>query len=403
MSMHSKSANLFEQAQKYLVGGVNSPVRSFKSVGGTPLFIKKGQGPYLLDVDGNKYIDFVNCWGALILGHRHPAVISAIKKALKLGTSFGAPTKLEAELAQLIQQAYPSMELIRLVNSGTEAVMAAIRLARGYTGREKIVKFAGCYHGFSDPESTVVLAYNDIAAVEKIFQTEGEQIAAIIIEPVAANMGVVLPQKNFLQKLRQLTEAYKSLLIFDEVVTGFRVGQGGAQEFFGIKPDLTCLGKIIGGGLPVGAFGGKKEIMSKVAPLGPVYQAGTFSGNPLTTAAGIATLKILKNKKVYSQLAEKTKILTTAIKNIAQKYKISLQLNSVASMFTIFFTDTPVFDYDSAKNSDTKRYAKFFHQLLRNGVYFPPSPFETCFLSTTMGEKEIDITLEAVEKTLRKL
>jgi glutamate-1-semialdehyde 2,1-aminomutase len=409
-------------------GGVNSPVRAFKAVGGTPFFVAKGEGCYLWDVDGNRFIDFVCSWGPLILGHAHPEVVAAVKEAVERGTTYGAPTELEVALAEKIQQAFPSMEMLRLVNSGTEATMSAIRAARGYTGRKKIVKFEGCYHGHADyllvkagsgaatfgiPDSagvpegtaqdTIVLPYNDIEAFNKTMDAMGEEIAAVIVEPIAGNMGVVLPKPDFLAALRQKTEKHGVVLIFDEVITGFRVAYGGAQSLYGIKPDLTCLGKIVGGGFPLAAYGGCKEIMQTVAPLGPVYQAGTLSGNPVAVTAGLKTLEILERDNPYPELERRTKQLTQVISEAAKEAGVPVQINQIASMFTVFFTDQPVVDYASARRSDTQRYARFFHALLERGVYFPPSQFEAAFLSTAHDDEALSFAQEAVRSAMKAI
>ena len=409
-------------------GGVNSPVRAFKAVGGTPFFVARGEGCYLWDVDENRFIDFVCSWGPLILGHAHPEVVAAVKEAVERGTTYGAPTELEVALAEKIQQAFPSMEMLRLVNSGTEATMSAIRAARGYTGRKKIVKFEGCYHGHADyllvkagsgaatfgiPDSagvpegtaqdTIVLPYNDIEAFNKTMDAMGEEIAAVIVEPIAGNMGVVLPKPDFLAALRQKTEKHGVVLIFDEVITGFRVAYGGAQSLYGIKPDMTCLGKIVGGGFPLAAYGGRKEIMQTVAPLGPVYQAGTLSGNPVAVTAGLKTLEILERDNPYPELERKTKQLTQVISEAAKEAGVPVQINQIASMFTVFFTDQPVVDYASARRSDTQRYARFFHALLERGVYFPPSQFEAAFLSTAYDDEALSFAQEAVRSAMKAI
>jgi glutamate-1-semialdehyde 2,1-aminomutase len=409
-------------------GGVNSPVRAFKAVGGTPFFVARGEGCYLWDVDGNRFIDFVCSWGPLILGHAHPEVVAAVKEAVERGTTYGAPTELEVALAEKIQQAFPSMEMLRLVNSGTEATMSAIRAARGYTGRKKIVKFEGCYHGHADyllvkagsgaatfgiPDSagvpegtaqdTIVLPYNDIEAFNKTMDAMGKEIAAVIVEPIAGNMGVVLPKPEFLSALRQQTEKHGVVLIFDEVITGFRVAYGGVQSLYGIKPDMTCLGKIVGGGFPLAAYGGRKEIMQTVAPLGPVYQAGTLSGNPVAVTAGLKTLEILERDNPYPELERKTKQLTQVISEAAKEAGVPVQINQIASMFTVFFTDQPVVDYASARRSDTQRYARFFHALLERGVYFPPSQFEAAFLSTAHDDEALSFAQEAVRSAMKAI
>jgi len=421
-----KSVDLFQRAQEILPGGVDSPVRAFRAVGGQPLFIEKAAGAYLQDVDGNRYIDYVLSWGPLILGHAHPEVVAAIKQAAELGTSFGAPSPLELELAQLVQEFMPNLEMLRFVNSGTEATMTALRLARAYTKRDKIIKFEGCYHGHADlllvqagsgvatlglPDSpgvpattvqdTLVARYNDLDSVRELFDAYPEEIAAIIIEPVAGNMGVVLPEEGFLQGLREITNQYGALLIFDEVMTGFRVHPGGAQTLFEIQPDLTTLGKVIGGGLPVGAYGGKREIMSMIAPVGPVYQAGTLSGNPLAMTAGIATLKVLGQPGVWQGLENTTQKLTCGIGKIANEAGIPIWQNSIGTMFATFFTENPVKGWPSAKLSDTEVFGKYFMGMLERGVYLAPSQFESGFMSTAHTDAEIQATLQAVEETFK--
>jgi len=428
MEHFSRSEQLFKEAQRYLPGGVDSPVRAFKAVGGTPLFIKRGQGSRLYDEDNNEFIDYLGSWGPLILGHAHPRVVKAVKKMTEDGSSFGAPTALETMLAKLICEAMPSIELLRFVSSGTEATMSAIRLARAFTGRNKVVKFAGCYHGHSDgllakagsgmvtlgmPSSpgvpaaltsdTLVVTYNNPEAVEQIFKDFASDIAAVIVEPIAGNMGVVLPQPGFLEHLRSLTLQYGALLIFDEVITGFRVAYGGAQSLCKISPDLTCLGKIIGGGFPVGAYGGRKDIMQMVAPLGPVYQAGTLSGNPVAMTAGIETLSMLKELEVYAELERKSSHLAKGIVEAASKARRDIQLNRVGSMFTIFFTSEPVMSYETATKSETEAYAKFFHEMLSRGVYFPPAQFEAAFVSMAHTDKDVQATIEAAGQTLHSL
>lgn len=423
-----RSKELFQIAQRYLPGGVNSPVRAFKAVGGNPLFIRRGQGSKIYDEDDNEFIDYVCSWGALILGHAHPKVVEAIKRVIERGTSFGAPTELETTLAEMICTAIPSMEMIRFVNSGTEATMSAIRLARAFTNKDKIVKFAGCYHGHSDgllskagsgmatlgipsspgvPSSfasqTLVVPYNNLEAVERIFSDFGEEIAAVIIEPVAANMGVVPPKQGFLENLRSLTRKAGALLIFDEVITGFRLIYGGAQTLYGITPDLTCLGKIIGGGLPIGAYGGRREIMELVAPLGPVYQAGTLSGNPVAMTAGIETLKLLKEPEFYNQLEARSSHLEKGITEAAKKAGINIQFSRLSSLFTIFFAEKPVVDYETASLSNTGLYAQFFHQMLFQGIYLPPSQFEAAFISSAHTDEDIQITIDAVYKAFNFL
>ncbi len=423
-----KSKKLFEEAQKYLVGGVNSPVRAFKSVGMEPIFIKKGKGSRVWDVDDNEYIDYVLSWGPLILGHANDQIINAIKEVSNYGTSFGAPTELEIEMAKAVVDAVPSIEMVRFVNSGTEATMSAIRLARGYTGRKKIIKFDGCYHGHGDsllvsagsgvatlgipgtpgiPEElaklTIVLPYNNIDAVEEAFKKHGDDIACVIIEPVAGNMGVVAPSKEYHQRLREITKEYGALLIWDEVMTGFRLALGGAQELYGIEPDLTTLGKVIGGGLPVGAYGGKREIMEHVAPVGPVYQAGTLSGNPLAMAGGLRQLNILKEKNPYPQLDEKGKKLEEGFKFLIDKYGIKATVNRVGSMITVFFTDKQVVDFETAKSSDLETFSKFFRLMLERGVYLAPSQFEASFLSTAHSDSDIEETLNKTEEAFKLL
>lgn len=409
-------------------GGVNSPVRAFRAVGGTPFFVVSGKGCYLYDADGKGYIDFVCSWGALILGHAHPEVVSAVKEAIERGTTFGAPTELEICLAEKIQEAFPTMETLRLVNSGTEAVMSALRVARGYTGRSKIIKFAGCYHGHADhllvkagsgattfgvpdssgvPEAitrdTIVLPFNDSETFRRVMGEVGEEVAAVIVEPVAGNMGVVPPKWDFLVALRTLTRKYGAVLIFDEVITGFRITYGGAQAFYGIQPDMTCLGKIIGGGFPLAAYGGRRDIMEIVAPLGPVYQAGTLSGNPVAVTAGLKTLEILRRDNPYGELERKAKTLTAMIFEAAKEFKIPLQINRVASMFTVFFAAEAVTDYETARKSDPQRFSRFFHALLGQGVFLPPSQFEAAFLSTAHDGEALERAGEAARKALQAI
>jgi glutamate-1-semialdehyde 2,1-aminomutase len=412
-----RSAAWFERAQAVIPGGVNSPVRAFRGVGGIPRFIERGQGSRIFDTDGNSYIDFVCSWGPLLLGHRPPEVIDALREVLEVGTSFGAPTEREVELAELIAQTVPSMEMVRLVNSGTEATMSALRLARGFTGRDLVIKFEGCYHGHVDSllvkggsgmatlgiadsagvpkafaETTISLPFNSIAAVEQAFADRGGQIAAVIVEPVVGNMGCVPPASGFLEGLRELTARHGALLIFDEVMTGFRVALGGAQERFGIRPDVTTLGKIIGGGLPMAAYGGRAEIMRKIAPLGPVYQAGTLSGNPLAVAAGLATLRyLIAHPEVYTTLEARAAELTAWTPP-------GVTVNRVGSMFTFFFTPGPVTDWESAKQCDTARFGKFFHFLLERGVYLAPSQFEAGFVSAAHSEEDIRATVNAARE-----
>lgn len=407
------SCQLFEEAKKYIAGGVNSPVRSFKAVGGEPIFIKSGKESKICSEDGREFIDYCMGWGALILGHAHKKVVEELKKAVDKGVNFGTPTMGETGLAKIIVEAMPSIEKVRLTNSGTEAVMGAVRLARAFTKKNKVVKFEGSYHGHADylldckgvPESfkdeLIVLPYNGVKSVEDTTAEHQKNIAAIIVEPVAANIGLVLPKGEFLRSLRKISDKYNVVLIFDEVITGFRLSFGGAQENFKIKPDLTCLGKIIGGGLPVGAFGGRRDIMELLSPEGNVYQAGTFSGNPLTVSAGIATLNILKETMPYKTLENKTKFLCSEIVSKAKTHNIGLKVNYAASLFSIFFTDTEVNDYQSAKDTDINRFKKFYHLLLKEGVYLSPSYFETDFLSTAHTDQDIEKTLTAVDKAFK--
>ncbi len=422
------SRRLFNRAQKVLVGGVNSPVRAFKSVGGVPRFISRAKGSKIWDVDGNKYIDYCLSWGPLILGHARKEVLNAAALALERGSTFGLPTETEIELAEVLKKAIPSLELVRLTSSGTEAVMSALRLARAATGRDLIVKFTGAYHGHADsllveagsgltslgrPDSfgvpksfaqtTLSLPSNNILAVKEAFKKWGPKIAAVIVEPVSGNMGTVLPEKGFLESLRDLTKKYGALLIFDEVITGFRFGFCGAQKIFRIEPDLTCLGKIAGGGFPLAAFGGKKEIMELLAPLGPVYQGGTLSGNPVAASAALKLLALLKKENPYPDLNRKTLRLVEGIRQEARNARVSVQVNSFGPMLTVFFSEHPVRDYFSAKKSDTKKYAAFFHALLDEGIYFPPSQFEACFLSSAHSDSDIDQTLSAIGRAFSQL
>jgi glutamate-1-semialdehyde 2,1-aminomutase len=420
--VNQRSKILFARAQKRIPGGVNSPVRAFRSVGGDPRFIQSGKGSRIQDVDGQSYIDYLGSWGPLILGHCPPKVQSALRQQISLGTSFGASTENEVIIAEMINEAMPSIEKVRLVNSGTEATMSAIRLARAFTGRNKIIKFDGCYHGHvdsmlvkagsgvatlglpdslgvqqQDVSSTISIPFNDSDILRQILERNRSEVAAVIVEPIAGNMGTVLPARGFLQRLRKLTREHGALLIFDEVITGFRVSYGGAQELLKIKPDLTCLGKIIGGGLPVGAYGGHREIMKWVAPEGPMYQAGTLSGNPLAVAAGMAALQALKSEAPYAKLEQMTTELVAGLRKAAEQAGIPVQINTIGSMFTVFFTTSPVTDFQTAKQCDTARYAKFFHALLKKGVYFPPSQFETCFLSTAHTLSDIKATIQKAE------
>jgi glutamate-1-semialdehyde 2,1-aminomutase len=424
----SRSHSLYAEAQRYMPGGVNSPVRAFRAVGGEPPFIARGEGPYIYDVDGRRYVDYVLSWGPLILGHAHPQVVSALKEAAERGISYGAPTALETELARRVVEAVPSIEMVRFVNSGTEATMSALRLARAYTGRSKIIKFEGCYHGHADfllvragsgvttlglPDSagvpegtaqdTLVAPYNDLPAVERLFGENRGQTAAVIVEPVAGNMGVIPPEPGFLTGLRSMTSAEGALLIFDEVITGFRVTYGGAQALYGVTPDLTCLGKVIGGGLPVGAYGGRREIMEMVAPLGPVYQAGTLSGNPLCMTAGIETLKVLAEPGAYERLEESSARLAAGLGAAAEAAGVPVFQTRVGSMFCSFFSAERVVDYASAKKSDTNRYAVFFRAMLANGVYLAPSQFEAGFLSLAHGNEDIERTSQAAEAAFSRV
>ncbi len=423
-----KSCSSFIRAQKVIPGGVSSPVRACKSVGCDPVFIEKASGSKVYDVDGNEYVDFVCSWGPMILGHNHPDVVEAIQQALANGTSFGAPTPLEVELAERVCDAMPSVEKVRFVNSGTEATMSAIRLARGYTGKNVVVKFDGCYHGHADaflvkagsgvvtlgipgspgvPEdivkNTISIAYNDFDVLEKTLSDESLDIACVIIEPVAANMGVIPPAPGYLEKLRELTSANNIVLIFDEVITGFRLSLGGAQAYYNVMPDLTCMGKIIGGGLPVGAYGGKKEIMAMIAPEGPVYQAGTLSGNPLAMAAGIATLKALSAPGFYDALNEKAASYAEQLQILAQKYALPITLNRVGSVMTTFFTDQPVKDFAGAMQSNTDKFALFYKEMLGQGIYLAPSQFEAAFISHAHSPADLELALDKTECSFRNL
>ncbi len=423
-----RSKALFAEAKLSIPGGVDSPVRAFRAVGGQPLFIASGQGSKLTDVDGNTFVDYVLSWGPLILGHAYPAVVAALKSTLENGTSYGAPTALETELAEMVKEAVPSIELVRFVNSGTEATMTALRLARAYTGRAKIVKFEGCYHGHPDmllvqagsgvstlglpdspgvPEGTVadtlVAPFNDLDAVKQTFAANRGEIAGVIIEPVGGNMGVVPPLPGFLEGLRQVTEQDGAVLIFDEVMTGFRVAYGGAQEFYGIEPDLTCLGKVIGGGLPVGAYGGKREIMEWVAPLGDMYQAGTLSGNPLAMTAGIETLKVIRDEATFAEIDRKAGMLADGITEAAAKAGVPVFGTRVGTMFALFFTGQEVVDYASAKTSDTERFGRYFHGMLEQGVYVAPSQFEAGFMSLVHSDEDIEHTIQAAAKSFAAL
>lgn len=424
--MSTRSQELFEQAKKRMPGGVNSPVRAFGSVGRTPRFIANAKGSHIVDVDGNEMIDYVCSWGPGILGHAHPRVLEKVKEACDAGLTYGAPTEREVQIAEMIAQCIPSMQVSRLVSSGTEAVMSAIRVARGYTKRDKIVKFKGCYHGHSDgllvkagsaalttsvPDSagvpsdytknTLVAVYNDEQSVKELFEANPDEIAAIIVEPVAANMGVVLPKEGFLEFLREITAHYGALLIFDEVITGFRLALGGAQEYYKVTPDLTTLGKIVGGGMPVGTYGGREEIMRMVSPDGPVYQAGTLSGNPIATAAGLETLKILKeDPKIYERLEMKTKQIADTVRNTVGN---QVSVNQIGSLMSVFFTPGGVTDYEEAVASDVRKYAAYFGNLLDQGIYTAPSQFEAMFVSDAHTEEDIQKTCTAIEKSLRSV
>jgi glutamate-1-semialdehyde 2,1-aminomutase len=422
-----KSEALYEAASKLLVGGVDSPVRAYLAVGGTPPFIRNAKGARIYDEDGNQYLDYVCSWGALILGSSHPKVVSAIQRRLPKGTSYGAPTRLETELARLVTSAFPSIEKLRFVNSGTEATMSAIRLARAYTNREKVLKFEGCYHGHVDSllvkggsgmatlstpdsagvteaeaENTLIAPYDDLEVVEACFESSEEEIAAVIVEPIAGNMGLIPPRPGFLEGLRSITRKHRSLLIFDEVISGFRVALGGAQQLYRIEADLTCLGKIIGGGLPVGAYGGRGEIMKLVAPEGPVYQAGTLAGNPLAMTAGITTIEELLKKGFYEALERTSLEFQNGLLKAAKTERVPLRLNRVGSMVGLFFTDQEVFDYSSAKSTDTGRYSAFFHFMLDSGIYLPPSPFETIFLSSAHTAADVTRTVRAAAQAFGK-
>jgi glutamate-1-semialdehyde 2,1-aminomutase len=423
-----KSQKLFKEALKVMPGGVNSPVRAFKAVGGSPLFIKSAKGSRIYDVDGNEYIDYVLSWGPMILGHSHPAVLKALRSVIEKGTSFGAPTELEIELAKLIINAYPSVEKVRMVSSGTEATLSAIRVARGFTGRDTIIKFEGCYHGHADgllvkagsgamtfgvPDSpgvpkstaknTITIPFNNRKAFTDVVKKDWKSIACVIVEPVVGNVGCVLPKPGFLETLRKETEKYGIVLIFDEVMTGFRVSYGGAQASYGINPDMTCLGKVIGGGLPVGAYGGKREIMSLVAPEGPVYQAGTLSGNPVAMTAGIETLKILSRKGTYEKLEKMMMRLEEGLKDAAGRAGVQTKFYRAGTMFCTYFTDSEVVDYSSAKRSDTEKFARFFRGMLSRGIYLAPSQFEAGFLSLAHTEKDIQKTLHAAFATFSEI
>ncbi|TDO92155.1 glutamate-1-semialdehyde 2,1-aminomutase [Halanaerobium saccharolyticum] len=423
-----KSVKAFKRAQKVIPGGVNSPARAFSAVEMDPIFIEKGEGAYLYDIDGNQYLDYVNSWGPMILGYNPPQVIKKLKKQLKKGTSFGAPTEIETEIAELIVDFYQAVDKVRMVNSGTEATMSAIRLARGYTGRDKIIKLEGCYHGHGDSllvdagsgvatlgikgspgvtentaKETIVVPYNDQQAVEKVFKEYGFEIAGIILEPITGNMGVIAPEPGYLEFLREITRKNGALLIFDEVMTGFRLARGGAQELYEIEPDLSTFGKIIGGGMPVGAYAGREEIMDYVAPAGPVYQAGTLSGNPMAMQAGLATLKELKNKKVYSKLEKKAEKLEKGFKKNIEELEFPAYFNRVGSMFTLFFTEQEVKNYQDVKNCDLDLFAAYFKEMIEQGIYLPPSQFEANFISAALSEADLEKTITANYQALKKL
>lgn len=428
MRGYPKSKALFERAAAIIPGGVNSPVRACRSVGVDPLFIERAEGAIIIDADGNQYIDYVGSWGPMILGHRHPAVIAAIEQTLKRGTSFGAPADLEVTLAEKIIEAVPSVEMVRMVNSGTEATMSAIRTARGFTGRDLIIKFDGCYHGHADMllvdagsgvatmgipgsagvpaaaiEHTMSLPYNDMDAFTSVMNRSGDKVAAVIVEPVAGNMGLVPPSEGFLDALRVGTQKHGAVLIFDEVMTGFRVAYGGAQALYGIRPDMTCFGKIVGGGLPVGAYGGTKAIMSCVAPAGPVYQAGTLSGNPIAMAAGIAALTELQQPGFYERLEQTSSLLAEGLRRVAKSADIPLTIHRVGSMIGVFFTPGPVNDYADAKTSDLEQFSIYFRKMREKGVYLPPSQFEALFVSAAHTDDQIDATIRAAETVFAEL
>ncbi|MEB3195653.1 MAG: glutamate-1-semialdehyde 2,1-aminomutase [Candidatus Sericytochromatia bacterium] len=421
-----RSQALWTEAQQLIPGGVNSPVRAFKSVGGDPVFVARAEGAWLEDVDGRTYVDMIGAWGPMILGHAHPVVREALTRAAADGFAFGAPTAAEVDMARAIRRAMPAMEMVRLVNSGTEATMSALRLARAFTGRDKIVKFSGCYHGHADfllvkagsgvatlglPDSpgvpaavtanTLTADFNDRASVERLFSAHGAEIAGVIVEPVVGNSGTVAPEADFLGYLREVTRQHGALLIFDEVMTGFRVAYGGAQALYGVTPDLTCLGKIVGGGVPVGAYGGRADIMATVAPAGPMYQAGTMSGNPLATAAGLATLTLLAESGVYERLEATSAAIEQALRAAAQAADVRIVLNRVGSMLTVFFTDEPVTGWPTADRCDRKAYGVFFHAMLSHGVYFPPAQFEACFISLAHGEREVAAIAAAARAAFR--
>jgi glutamate-1-semialdehyde 2,1-aminomutase len=426
--MGEKSKALFERARKIIPGGVNSPVRAGKAVGIDPPFIGRAEGCFLWDVEGNQYVDYVCSWGPMILGHGHPEVVEALEGRVSKGTSYGAPTELEVEMAETITEMVPSIDMVRMVNSGTEATMSAIRLARGFTAREKIIKFEGCYHGHADSllvsagsgvatlaipgcpgvpadlaEHTIPLPFNDLDGVAQAFERFGSEVAAVIIEPIPGNMGVVIPREEFLTGLREITLENGALLIFDEVISGFRVGPGGAQELYGLMPDLTCLGKIIGGGLPVGAYGGRRDIMEQMAPEGDIYQAGTLSGNPLAMAAGLATLRILQERDVYQELENKGRMLFSGLEDAAKAAGVKVVINRIGSMGSLFFGEDPVTDFASAKASDAEKFKGYYAKMLEQGIYLAPSAFEACFVSTAHDEKSIQKTIDSAAKSFGSL
>ena len=427
--LYKRSSELFVEANKVIPGGVNSPVRAFKGVGGTPIFVKEAKGAYLYDEDGNRLIDYINSWGPMILGHAYEPVVNAVIEKAKKGTSFGMPTELETQIAQLAVSMVPNIDKIRFVNSGTEACMSAIRLARGYTNRNKIIKFSGCYHGHSDsfliaagsglstfgvPNSpgvtegtakdTLLASYNNLDDVKALFEANKDQIAAVIIEPVAGNMGCIPPMKGFLEELREICNEHQALLIFDEVMTGFRLAKGGAQELLNIQADIVCFGKVIGGGLPVGAFAAREEIMNHLAPLGPIYQAGTLSGNPLAMAAGLEMLKALNSdKEIFTRLDQKTAYLEDGIRKVLSEANIAFTVNRVGSMISVHFDSNAVFDFETAKNGDNETFKKFFHGLLRRGVYIAPSAYETWFITDALSYEDLDFTINAIKEVAKEL
>ena len=427
--IYQRSSQLFAEAEKVIPGGVNSPVRAFKYVGGTPIFVKSAKGAYLFDEDGNRLIDYINSWGPMILGHAHEPVVNAVIEKAKLGTSFGMPTEIETQIAELAVKMVPNIDKIRFVNSGTEACMSAVRLARGFTGRDKIIKFSGCYHGHSDsfliqagsgaitfgsPNSpgvtqgtakdTLLASYNDIQNVKALLEANKNEVAAIIIEPVAGNMGCIPPKKSFLEDLRTICDVHGTLLIFDEVMTGFRLAKGGAQELYNVKADIVCFGKVIGGGLPVGAFAARNEIMNYLAPLGPVYQAGTLSGNPLAMAAGLAMLQELNNDAaIFTRLEEKTAYLETGIRKVLTESNIEFTINRVGSMISVHFDKNEVYDFATAKNGDNQRFKDFFHGLVKEGVYIAPSAYETWFITDALTYEDLDFTINAIDKVSKSI